>query len=337
MSNMTRVSVGVSAIALAALGALAVPAIHASGRAERQAARAERQAERQAAVAAQAEQVPPAWADVRAFGAIGDGQADDTQAFKRALASGLPVRIPTPKTHFVVQETLKVSTGQMVAGVGRGRSIVKFTGSGDAFVTDPDADRKTRDISFRDFTLMGTGNKSANGIVLVRTSDPTVEDVQIRDIGGIGLVIDGSEKGGVSQSHYAYVHNLHVIGTHRIGVQLRGPATDQGTNRHRFFFLRVSGSSDAALDIGKQSSTSNFFGFSAENVGTAIRIAGRHNFFYGMTIETASGHGVEFIKGTGNNRFVGTTMSKVGGSRWANAQLNAPLKGEAANDPDFAK
>lgn len=284
------------------------------------------------------EPMPSPWADVRAFGAVGDGSADDTAAFKRALATGLPLLIPQPKAQFVVKETLVVGSGQAVTGVSMGRSLVKFTGTGALFTSDPDASKKTRDITFRDFTIVGTGNKNAIGIMLVRTTDPIIENLHIRDIGGIGLVMDGERKGSVDQAHYAYIANLHVAGTNRIGVQFRGPGVDEGTNRHRVFFLRVSGSTEVGLDIGKQSSTSNYFGYTAENVHTAVRIAGRHNFFYGLQVETATGHGVEFVKGATGNRFVGTTMAKVSGSQWANPDFNPPRRGEGAGkEPDFAK
>jgi len=281
--------------------------------------------------------VAPAWADVRAHGAVGDGTHDDTEAFRRAIATGLPVLIPQPKAQFLIKDTLVIASGQAVAGVSMGQSVVKCVNNGPCFTSDPNAKRKTRDITFRDFTIVGSGNPATIGIMLVRSTDPTIEHIHIRDIGGIGIVIDGTEKDGVGQAHYAYIANVHVVGKNRIGMQLRGPGTDEGTNRHRVFFLRVSGSSDVALDIGQRAGTSNYFGFSAENVNTAIRIAGRHNYFYGLQIEKAKGHGIEFLKGSGNNRFTGTTMSKVGGSRWANAEHNV-LRGEAAaKDPDFAK
>src|SRR5687768_1434983 len=101
--------------------------------------------------AKEGEAVGPAWADVRAYGAVGDGKQDDTAAFKRALASELPVLIPRPKDAFLVKETLVVPSGKTVSGVGKGQSIIKYGGTGDAFTTDPDAKNKTRDVTFRDF------------------------------------------------------------------------------------------------------------------------------------------------------------------------------------------
>jgi hypothetical protein len=283
------------------------------------------------------ETVSPAWADVRAFGAVGDGTRDDTEAFRRAIATGLPVLIPQSKAQFLIKETLVVGSGQAVAGVSRGQSVVKCAASGACFTSDPNASKKTRDITFRDFSIIGNRNPATIGIALVRSTEPTIQNIHIEDIGGIGIVIDGSARDKISQAHYAYIANVHIVGAHRIGVQMRGPGTDEGTNRHRVFFLRVNGSSEVALDIGPRSGTSNYFGFSAENVHTAVRIAGRHNYFYGLQIETARGHGIEFVKGSGNNRFTGTTMSKVNGSRWANAEHNI-VRGEAATkDPDFAK
>jgi len=287
--------------------------------------------------AKEVEAVGPAWADVRAYGAVGDGKQNDTAAFKRALASELPVLIPRPKDAFVIKETLVVPSGKTVSGVGKGQSIIRYVGTAESFTTDPDAKNKTRDVTFRDFTIIGTGNRDANGIMLIRTSNATVENVQIREIGGIGLIIEGTRKGNVDQAHYAFIQNLHIVGANRIGVQLRGKGKDEGTNRHRFFFLRVGGSSEVALDIWERSGTNNFFGFAAENVHTGVRIAGRNNFFYGLQVEAAAKHGVEFAPGAEGNRFVGTTLARVkGGQRWGNAQHNPPRK-DSEKDPEFAK
>ena len=282
--------------------------------------------------------VPPAWADVRAYGAVGDGKHDDTEAFKRAIASGLPVLVPAPKSEaWVVKQTLVIPSQHTVAGVGKGQSIIKYLGTGPCFTTDPDTKNRTRDVTIRDLTIIGTGNTSADGILIVRSSNATLENVQIREIGGTGLIIDGTKSGDVGQAHYAYVHNLHVVGANRIGVHLRGKGKDQGTNRHRFFFVRVGGSSDVALDIEERSGTNNFFGFSAENVKNGVRIAGRSNFFYGLQVEEADKHGVEFLPGAENNKFVGSTLARVASrQRWGKPELNAARK-DSDRDPEFAK
>ncbi|HVI94700.1 MAG TPA: right-handed parallel beta-helix repeat-containing protein [Anaeromyxobacter sp.] len=63
---------------------------------------------------------PPAddarWADVTRFGAKGDGVADDTDAFRRAAATGKDLRVPRPTAHYRL--TGKVVVHGSVVGEG---------------------------------------------------------------------------------------------------------------------------------------------------------------------------------------------------------------------------
>jgi polygalacturonase len=58
----------------------------------------------------------PPWADVTAFGAVGDGRADDTAAFARAAATGRPIRVPRPRAHYRL--TGKIRLQASIVGVG---------------------------------------------------------------------------------------------------------------------------------------------------------------------------------------------------------------------------
>src|SRR5512138_3106757 len=44
----------------------------------------------------------PEWVDVRAFGAVGDGVADDTAAFRAAAATGKGLFVPRPPVAYTV-------------------------------------------------------------------------------------------------------------------------------------------------------------------------------------------------------------------------------------------
>jgi len=56
------------------------------------------------------------WADVTAFGAVGDGVTDDTAAFARAAATGKGLRVPRSSAHYKV--TSKIRVHGSVHGVG---------------------------------------------------------------------------------------------------------------------------------------------------------------------------------------------------------------------------
>lgn len=59
---------------------------------------------------------PEAWVDVRGFGAVGDGMADDTPAFARAAATGRPVRVQRPPVHYRLTRTVRLTAS--IAGDG---------------------------------------------------------------------------------------------------------------------------------------------------------------------------------------------------------------------------
>lgn len=275
-------------------------------------------------VAAQSKGLPPAFADVRAFGAVGDGRRDDTAAFEAALKTGLPLLIPATKRGFVITRSLMVAPGQSVIGLGKAASVIRYRGEGPCFTPDPMVQGRSDRLLFRDFTIWGEGRPKAIGIQLLRSKRSMIENVFIRDIGGIGIVIDGAKgpRGG-HEAHYAYIQNVGIGGNHRIGLQIRGRSDKESSNRHRVFFLRDNGASEVALDIWKWVDTSVFYGFATEGVNNAIRIGGKQNQFFGTHLEKTRGNGVEFLEGAMENQFYGFLMGSVGGKRWVNPQFNA--------------
>ncbi len=98
------------------------------------------------------------WADVRAYGARGDGATDDTAAIQAAIDSGKKVYLPMGS---YMVTTLNISADNtIIVGDGMGKSILTAWGSGAVF-----------DISFnvgtelKDFTIDGA-NKANYGIYL---------------------------------------------------------------------------------------------------------------------------------------------------------------------------
>ncbi len=55
------------------------------------------------------------WADVTDYGAVGDGEADDTDAFRRALADSRRVFVPEPEAGYYLTDTLELD-GHVLAG-----------------------------------------------------------------------------------------------------------------------------------------------------------------------------------------------------------------------------
>ncbi len=66
------------------------------------------------------------------FGAKGDGETDDTEAFKKALASGKKVFIP--KGTFRVKGNVKADSGTQIYGIPGGLSVIGSANADDSFV-----------------------------------------------------------------------------------------------------------------------------------------------------------------------------------------------------------
>ncbi|MCM2270578.1 MAG: glycoside hydrolase family 55 protein [Thermoanaerobaculia bacterium] len=69
----------------------------------------------------------PRVADVRGFGAVGDGVADDTAAFRAALAASGPGAIEIPPGRYRLTDVLHLATsGQVLRGAGSGATVLAF-------------------------------------------------------------------------------------------------------------------------------------------------------------------------------------------------------------------
>ncbi|HEV7279465.1 MAG TPA: right-handed parallel beta-helix repeat-containing protein [Pirellulaceae bacterium] len=79
-------------------------------------------------------EVPPAFADVRAYGAVGDGAADCAAAFERAIASGIGV-VRVPSGTFRLERTVEIDLAKTgpIAIQGSGVGRVLMAGAGPAF------------------------------------------------------------------------------------------------------------------------------------------------------------------------------------------------------------
>ncbi|WP_414661790.1 right-handed parallel beta-helix repeat-containing protein [Horticoccus sp. 23ND18S-11] len=78
--------------------------------------------------------LPPVQAaDVKAFGAVGDGQADDTPAVQRALTAGGSVHFPAGVFRLTQTVTIDLDRTGFVALVGDGTARIVMAGAGPAF------------------------------------------------------------------------------------------------------------------------------------------------------------------------------------------------------------
>lgn len=109
--------------------------------------------------------------NVRDYGAVGDGETDCTEAFKKAFGTGA-VEVKVPAGVFVV-DGLRLPSWTRLVGAGKGRTVLKL---------HPKASRKTRLLTNRNY-LSGNRNISVEKMTL----DWNVErlgDVEMTSAGG---------------------------------------------------------------------------------------------------------------------------------------------------------
>lgn len=106
------------------------------------------------------------WVDVRAFGAIGDGVADDTSAIQAAINTGKAVYFPLG-VYKTTSALTMVTDGQTLFGAGVG-SVIKKTGAGNILELNG-TDATTNALQHpvvRDLAFDGT-DKAVNGSALM--------------------------------------------------------------------------------------------------------------------------------------------------------------------------
>jgi hypothetical protein len=107
--------------------------------------------------------------DVRQFGAIGDGKADDTAAIQAAInAAGRAGQILLPKGRFRITSPLRITYGQNeinIVGEGEGSAIVPDLNPGtDACFILGNDNIGVYDLHFADFAIVGPANSCKYGI-----------------------------------------------------------------------------------------------------------------------------------------------------------------------------
>lgn len=115
---------------------------------------------------------------VREFGAVGDGETDDTAAFRKALAEGAGcVRVPAG-VYLVGPEPLDLPENTSLRGDGRGTVLKPAAGTGELL-------RLANGTQVRDVSIDGRGVQSgsvADGLLVVRRSEGClIESVAVRD------------------------------------------------------------------------------------------------------------------------------------------------------------
>jgi len=130
--------------------------------------------------------------NIVAFGALGDGRTDNSEALQRAINAGHAVIIP--EGVFGFGKTLRLRKDSMIAGVGK-KSVLRYTGAGVALSEMEGSYVNGYDnLKLINFTLT-TGSASQVGIELINNYQVTLS----------GLYIDGARQGFKTSG-------IHIVG-----------------------------------------------------------------------------------------------------------------------------
>lgn len=157
--------------------------------------------------------------DARAFGAVGDGETDDTRAVQAAIAAAAAeggVAFLPPGTYAVSQ--LRLAAGVAIRGAGTSRTTVRAIGSAGLPTI---VARGVAGVEIASLTVQGRGVPGGTGdeilVNLVDAADARVADVHIDRAQGIGLQVEGA---GSSNGVYEDIRitNTYVRGNGFHGV-----------------------------------------------------------------------------------------------------------------------
>ncbi|MEX2606408.1 MAG: PA14 domain-containing protein [Kiritimatiellia bacterium] len=170
--------------------------------------------------------------NVRAYGAAGDGQHDDTAAFQRALLDNHKL-IYIPDGEYVISDTLRWGAGekrQVLQGQSEAGTIIRLQNRAPAFrdPSDPrpmvwtgSAPAQRFRNGIRNLTLdIGEGNPGAIGARFIANNQGGMERVTIRDRSGLGVI--GLDLGYTGEQGPCLLKHITVEGFD-IGISLRHP------------------------------------------------------------------------------------------------------------------
>jgi hypothetical protein len=129
------------------------------------------------------------WVNVRLFGAVGDGAADDTAALQAAInsvpADGGTVYVPTGR--YRVSDVVHLRSNLVVVGDGDGPSLIQQVGAGKDLFAGVGLNKVTLEKVY----LVGTGAGAGSGVNLTKGGNDAVPYVCMRDVTVESFGVDG--------------------------------------------------------------------------------------------------------------------------------------------------
>lgn len=155
---------------------------------------------------------PTPWADVKYYGAKGDGKTDDTAAIQSALSGG--GRIFFSSGTYLISSTLKISTdGQVIEGESRANTIIELANDTTAFNLNANF------LEIRDLQLKGVAvdtNSVSSGIAFTNCTRSRIVNTYITGF-GYGIRMQGATLGFGATILDNYIYGNKVAGVYGLG------------------------------------------------------------------------------------------------------------------------
>lgn len=231
---------------------------------------------------------PPVTADVREYGAAGDGATDDTAAFEAALRDALHINVP-PGSYTISRPLALPATGQLTGGGKYNTRLVH--------AHDGDFARLAHQCTLSNLAIEGQGERYLGRGLVVSGSDGQQSLSAVAVVGFEGYCIDFETEDAGSQFRATHVDLARVgagTGTGRYAVHVAAGRQLRAVPRS---FVQLETQGQCAIDFGGcndmyvVASTLGDLRFSPESRGVNITASRLLN----QEALTVDGHGVTFV------------------------------------------
>lgn len=250
------------------------------------------------------------WTDVRAFGAKGDGVADDTVAIQSAIsfAEGIHGVVFFPKGTYKITASLKIPPNVHVDGLG--------VGFGSVILPVNTAGVTIRGADLKKYNGFGFRNR-IKGVTIVMKSAPQFPAVVIDSAYTVKLedlfVFEAGQGGGivVAEANHITLEDVSVYGLAKgIGAGVHITNSDV-----KLYNVDIEGFHDGLVVQGDHG-VHVLGGYIERNEGHAVKFQrGSFNTIVGARVATASkkGTAIGFLEGSRNNTIIGSSLNGLGG------------------------
>ena len=157
-------------------------------------------------------------ANIRWFGAVGDGIANDQPALACALATVDTVFIP--EGTFLVSADTSITSNQTLYGAGDG-SVLKFTGADNVISVSGTA---PAGIVLASFKISSTGTTTENTVGIINCDGPALNGMVIRNVTvnapNVGRNAVFFKSRDTAEVHNVLIDGLNVVAAGRMGVEI---------------------------------------------------------------------------------------------------------------------